>query len=123
MAAVALGDQRRSRLSTRSGLIYIPEAWFRDLRMDRTLHSPGFLALLLAVSGLLIWEVYWLFRLYDENRVRRAGWQGSLEISPELFGLPSGPDRAGEDDRSRGRRNWIGRSESLLKVRTLQAGT
>jgi spermidine synthase len=54
--------------------------------MDRILHSPSFLALLLAVSGLLIWEVYWLFRLYDENRVRRAGWQSSLEIAPEQLG-------------------------------------
>src|ERR1035438_5692125 len=54
--------------------------------MDRILHSPSFLAVLLAVSGLLIWQVYWLFRLYDENRVRSAGWQRSLEVSPQQLG-------------------------------------
>ena len=54
--------------------------------MNGTLHSARFLALLLAVSGLLIWLVYWLFRLYDENRLRRAGWQRSLELTPEQLG-------------------------------------
>jgi SAM-dependent methyltransferase len=54
--------------------------------MDKLLHSPRLVALLLAVSGLLIWIVYWLFRLYGEDRVRGAGWQRSLEISPEQLG-------------------------------------
>jgi SAM-dependent methyltransferase len=54
--------------------------------MDGTLHSPRFLALLLAVSSLLIWQVYWLFRLYDEDRVRSAGWQRRLELTPEQLG-------------------------------------
>jgi SAM-dependent methyltransferase len=54
--------------------------------MDRILHSPSFLGVLLVVAGLLIWQVYWLFRLYDENRVHSVRWQRSLEISPQQLG-------------------------------------
>ena len=87
MGEVSLGDQRRSRLSMPQYLVYIPNVWSHEISiMDGTLHSPRFLALLLAVSGLLIWLVYWLFRLYDENRVRGTGWQRSLELTPEQLG-------------------------------------
>src|ERR1022692_1847803 len=54
--------------------------------MDKVIHSPGLLILLFAVSGLLIWLVYWLFGLYQDGLVRRANWLQALEVDPEELG-------------------------------------
>ena len=54
--------------------------------MDKLLHSPGLLALLFAVSALLIWLVYWLFGLYRDGEQPGRGWLCALEIDPEGIG-------------------------------------
>jgi spermidine synthase len=54
--------------------------------MDKVTHSPGLLALLFAVSGLLTGLVYWLFASYQDRAVRSANWLCALEISPEELG-------------------------------------
>ncbi len=54
--------------------------------MERVLHSPGLLILLFAISGLLGWLVYWLFRLYQGRSVLEVGWAADLEVDPEELG-------------------------------------
>ncbi len=54
--------------------------------MEKITRTPGLLLILFGVSALLIWLVYRLFRLYDDNRPRRTGLLGSLELDPESLG-------------------------------------
>lgn len=59
---------------------------FTPIHMEKVLHSPLLLLLLFGVSGLLIWLVYRLFRLYDQNRPPVRGWLRSLEFEPQSIG-------------------------------------
>lgn len=54
--------------------------------MENIAHSPPLLILLFAVSGILAWLVYWLFKLYQGNAVPVAGWSGALKVDPEELG-------------------------------------
>ena len=54
--------------------------------MDKVVHSPELLILLFGISGLLIWLVYWLFRLYQGRTRLGVGWVAALEVDPEELG-------------------------------------
>ena len=54
--------------------------------MEKLAHSPSLLALLFAISCLLIGLVYWLFTLYQDRPARTANWFRSLETTPEELG-------------------------------------
>jgi spermidine synthase len=56
------------------------------MEMDKIIHSPGLLFVLLAVSALLVWLVYWLFGLYRDHAGERVRWLRALEIAPEELG-------------------------------------
>jgi hypothetical protein len=49
-------------------------------------HSLRLLVWLVAISGLLIGLVYWLFALYRDRPARSANWLRTLETSPEELG-------------------------------------
>ena len=54
--------------------------------MQTIIHSPSLLVLLFAISAVLIWLVYWLFRLYDPEKSGRSGWLDRLALDPETLG-------------------------------------
>jgi SAM-dependent methyltransferase len=54
--------------------------------MEQVFHSSLLLSLLCGVSILLIWIVFWLFRLYGANRPPSTGWLRNLEFAPESLG-------------------------------------
>jgi hypothetical protein len=56
------------------------------MQMDKVVHSPELLILLFGISGLLIWLVYWLFRLYQGRARLGVGWVAALEVDPEELG-------------------------------------
>jgi len=54
--------------------------------MDNLTRSPRLLVWLFAISGLLVWLVYWLFALYQDRPKRGSSWWRMLEVDPEELG-------------------------------------
>jgi spermidine synthase len=53
--------------------------------MLKVIHSPGLLALLVAICTALIWLVYWLFSLFRNERGSQS-WVERLELDPRSLG-------------------------------------